>query len=185
MTIEVLSNWYLYGPQIYLSLRLAYDPTLDAAKLMDDYYEKFYGPAAKAMKKYWQTIDEATAKLHNHSGGFYGLASAFTREVFETCFAAIAEASREAIGNPNDSYSDRVAMHAHGLKNVLDYMAICQEMAQGDFAAAKKTYDTMVTRIGELVAKRQANPEYGTAYLKRFLLKTIEGGLIATTRTSS
>nr|MDQ3622006.1 DUF4838 domain-containing protein [Verrucomicrobiota bacterium] len=44
MTIEVLSNWHIYGPQIYLSLRLAYDPTADADALMEDYWQKFYGP---------------------------------------------------------------------------------------------------------------------------------------------
>ena len=62
MTIEVLSNWYIYGPQIYLSLRLAYDPKADAAAIFDDYCTKFYGPAAAAMKAYWLGIDEATAK---------------------------------------------------------------------------------------------------------------------------
>ena len=35
MTIEVLSNWYLYGPQIYVSLRMAYDPKLDPDALFD------------------------------------------------------------------------------------------------------------------------------------------------------
>jgi hypothetical protein len=44
MTIEVLSNWHIYGPQIYLSLRLAYDPHADAAAIMEDYWQKFYGP---------------------------------------------------------------------------------------------------------------------------------------------
>src|SRR3954451_15317490 len=92
MTIEVLSNWYIYGPQIYLSLRMAYDPTLDPAKLMDDYYEKFYGPAAKEMRAYWQRIDEAIAKTGNHSGGFYGLASTYTPEVSRACELAIARA---------------------------------------------------------------------------------------------
>ena len=33
MTLEVLSNWHVYGPQIYLSLRLAYDPTANAGAI--------------------------------------------------------------------------------------------------------------------------------------------------------
>ncbi|MEN9674061.1 MAG: hypothetical protein RL553_2326, partial [Planctomycetota bacterium] len=41
MTIEVLSNWHIYGPQIYLSLRLAYDPHADANAIMNDYWVKF------------------------------------------------------------------------------------------------------------------------------------------------
>ena len=61
MTIEIVSNWYIYGPQMYLSLRMAYDPTLDPAAVMADYYDKFYGPAAGPMKAYWAGIDRATA----------------------------------------------------------------------------------------------------------------------------
>lgn len=179
MTIEVLSNWYIYGPQIYLSLRLAYDPTLDAAKLMQDYYAKFYGPAAKDMEAYWMTIDAATAKLHNHSGGFYGLASAFTPEVVRACELAIARA-HASLDDPKGLFAERVAMHASGFRNLTEYQSICTTMAKGDFAGAKKTYDEMTKRIEGLVAKKQANSEYGTSYLKRFLLKAIDGGVIAT-----
>jgi beta-galactosidase/beta-glucuronidase len=38
----------------------------------------------------------------------------------------------------------------------------------------------MVKRIDELVEKGYANREYGTAYLKRFLTRTIDGGAAAT-----
>jgi hypothetical protein len=178
MTIEVLSNWYIYGPQIYLSLRMAYDPTLDAAKLMDDYYDKFYGPAAKHMKEYWQAIDEATAKLHNHSGGFYGLASAYDPAFVKQCVLRLTSAAIEAKGQPE--YAERVSMHTHGFRNVEEYLTICDSMAKGDFTAAKKAYGEMTTRIAKVVEKKQANSEYGTAYLRRFLLKTIDGGVIAT-----
>src|SRR5881227_3644888 len=51
MTIEILSNWHIYGPQIYLSLRLAYDPKADADAIMEDYWQKFYGPRAAPFMK--------------------------------------------------------------------------------------------------------------------------------------
>lgn len=179
MTIEVLSNWYLYGPQIYLSLRMAYDPMLDAAKTMADYYAKFYGPAAKDMEAYWLTIDKTTAELHNHSGGFYGLSSAFAPDVVRACELSIARA-HASLDDPKGPYGERVAMTHAGFRNVTDYHAICAAMAKGDFAGAKKTYDEMTKRIEGLIAKKQANSEYGTSYLKRFLLKTIDGGVLAT-----
>ncbi len=178
MTIEVLSNWYIYGPQIYLSLRMAYNPKLDATALMDDYYAKFYGPAAAAMKSYWTAIDTATAKLHNHSGGFYGLASAYDPDLIRACESALSQA-RKAAGN-EPAYSERVAMHAAGFQNVLDYLGITSAMAKADFADAKRIYDAMTRRIDGLIEKKQANPEYGKSYLRRFLSRTIEGGLAAT-----
>jgi hypothetical protein len=183
MTIEVLSNWYIYGPQVYLSLRMAYDPRLDAAAVMDDYYLKFYGPAAAPfMKRYWLTIDEATAKLANHSGGFFGLNAAYSPDVVRTCAGLLAQAA--AAAKPDATDSERVAMHAAGFQNVLDYQAIESAMAQGDYPGAKRVFGAMLQRIDGLAAKGLANPEYGTAYLKRFLAKAIEGGLAATAAPS-
>jgi len=177
MTIEVLSNWYIYGPQIYLSLRMAYNPKLDPTALMEDYYQKFYGPAAGHMKTYWTAIDETTAKLHNHSGGFYGLASAYTPELLRTCETALAQAAQAA--KDDATYAERVAMHASGFQNIVEYREICAAMAKGDFAKAKEIYAVMTKRIEGLIAKKQANPEYGTSYLRRFLLKTLDGGVAA------
>jgi hypothetical protein len=179
MTIEVLSNWYLYGPQIYLSLRQAYDPTLDAAAVMDDYFEKFYGPAAKPMKAYWMGIDEATAKLECHSGGFYGLNAVYTPEVTRACRARVMAALHAADADPNRAYFDRVAVHTAGFDNVLRYQEICEALAKADFPTAKKIYDGMLNRIELLAMKGYANREYGTAYLRRFLSKAIDGGLTA------
>jgi hypothetical protein len=177
MTIEVLSNWYIYGPQIYLSLRLAYDPKANAADIFDDYCTKFYGPAAAPMKAYWLGIDEATAKLECHSGGFYGLSAVYTPEFIRACQSRLAKAKEAA--KDDKIYSQRVAMNAAGFQNVIDYRAICDAMAKGEFANAKEVFDGMTKRIDGLVAKGYANREYGTAYLGRFLAKTIDGGLVA------
>ncbi|HKA07505.1 MAG TPA: DUF4838 domain-containing protein [Gemmataceae bacterium] len=178
MTIEVLSNWYIYGPQIYLSLRMAYDPKLDPVAFMDDYYTKFYGPAAEPMKAYWTGIDQATAKLHNHAGGFHGLAAVYTPEFCRACDSRLSKAAAAAKGDR--VYAERVAMHAAGFANVMDYLAICNGMAAGEVDKAKRIYDEMTERIDGLVAKGYANREYGTAYLRRFLSRIIEGGVVAT-----
>jgi hypothetical protein len=173
MTIEVLSNWYVYGPQIYLSLRLAYDPKADAATIFDDYCTKFYGPAAEPMKAYWLGIDQATARLKCHSGGFYGLAAVYTPQFVRECESRLAEA--QASAGKESIYAERVAMHAAGFRNVQDYQAICAAMARADFAGAHEILGTMLHRIEGLVAKGQANREYGTAYLRRFLANQIDG----------
>jgi hypothetical protein len=178
MTIEVLSNWYIYGPQIYLSLRLAYDPKADAAAIFDDYCARFYGPAAAPMKAYWLGIDGATRKLECHSGGFYGLAAVYTPEFCRACASRLKQAADAA--RDDKLYAERVAMHAAGFQNVLDYQAIGEAMSRSDFGKAKSVFDGMVKRIDGLVEKGYANREYGTAYLKRFLAKSIDGGVAAT-----
>ena len=179
MTLEVLSNWYIYGPHIYLGLRLAYDPAADADAVMEDYWLKFYGPqAAPHMKAYWMGIDEAASRMACHSGGFYGLAQAYTPDFLTRCQASLAKAADAARGNA--MYAERVAMAADGLKNAADYRRINEAMARGEFTKARETYDAMIARIEALVAKGAANREYGTAYLERFLGKIVAAGVAAT-----
>ena len=173
MTIEVLSNWYIYGPQIYLSLRLAYDPQADAAALMEDYWQKFYGPAAGPMKQYWMTLDKAMGELHSHAGGFYGLAEMYTPERIMELRSYLDRAAEAA--KSDRVYAERVAMTAAGLQNANDYQHLCELMAKGDIAGARAVFDQMTARIDGLVAKHYANGEYGTAYLRRFLAKTLAG----------
>jgi hypothetical protein len=179
MTMEVLSNWHIYGPHIYLGLRLAYDPHADADAVMEDYWQKFFGPrAAPFMKAYWMGIDEATNRLTSHSGGFYGLQEIYTPEFIAHCQSLVDQAAQAAKDDP--VYSQRVALHAQGLQSARQYRQICDCMARGQFAEAKKVYDSMIDRLDALAAKGSANREYATAYLRRFLLKTIEGGVAAT-----
>jgi hypothetical protein len=130
------------------------------------------------MKAYWLGIDEATAKLECHSGGFYGLAAVYTPEFVRACGSRLKQAADAAKGDR--VYSERVALHAAGFQNMFDYQSICDAMTRGDFPKAKAAYDGMVTRIEGLTDKGYANREYGTAYLKRFLSKAIDGGVAAT-----
>ncbi len=179
MTIEVLSNWHIYGPQIYLSLRLAYDPHADAAAIMEDYWVKFYGPkAAPHMKAYWMGIDAAQQKLKTHAGSFFGLAQVFTPVFLLESEALLAEAAAAAKGDA--TYEQRVALHAEGLRSARAYRTISDDMNRGDFAAALREYDTTFTRMKGVAAKGWANPEYATAYLERFLSKPVRSGAAAT-----
>lgn len=179
MTIEVLSNWHIYGPQIYLSLRLAYDPQANAKAIMEDYWVKFYGPkAAPHMKAYWMGLDAAQQQAKTHAGSFFGLAQIYTPEFLTQCEGLIAKAAAAAKGDA--VYEQRVALHAEGLRSARAYRTMSDDMNRGDFAAALREYDATYTRLKEVVAKGGANPEYATAYLERFLSKPIRQGAAAT-----
>jgi hypothetical protein len=179
MTIEVLSNWHIYGPQIYLSLRLAYDPHADAAAIMEDYWQKFYGPeAAPHIKAYWMGLDAAQQRLSTHAGSFFGLAQMYTPEFLAECEGRLAQAAAAAQGQA--VYEQRVALHAEGLRSARAYRTICDAMQRGDFAAALREYDQTIQRLQAVIASGGANREYGTAYLERFLSKTVRQGAEAT-----
>jgi len=178
MTMEVLSNWHIYGPHIYLGVRLAYDPKADADAVMEDYWSKFFGPAGPHMKAYWMGIDAAQERLKCHSGGFYGLQQIYTPEFLGQCRAALARAAEAAA--PDKAYAERVALHAEGLASAIEYRRMCDAMAKGDFAQAQATFDATLARIRGLADKGYANREYATAYLERFLGKIVAAGAAAT-----
>ena len=176
ITIEVLSNWHIYGPQIYLSQRLAYNPYANADEIMDDYWIKFYGPKASPhMKSYWMGIDEAQQHLKSHAGCFYGLAQIYTPEFLRHCEVLLDKAASAASGDP--LYEQRVALHSIGLRNARAYRAITDAMNKGEFATAKQEYDAILGRLKPLIENGYANREYATAYLKRFLSEPIVQGL--------
>ena len=179
MTIEMLSNWQIYGPQMYLSLRLAYDPTADADALMEDYWRKFYGPrAAPHMKEYWMGIDAATGRLHSHAGSFHGLQQIYTADFIAQCGRSLAKAEAAARGDA--VYEQRVALHADGFRSAVDYRRMSDAMNRGEFAQAAKIYGELTARLKGLATKGLVNPEYATAYLERFLAKTIRAGAAVT-----
>jgi len=179
LTIEVLSNWQVYGPQIWLALRLAYDPGADAAALLDDYCRHFYGPrAALPMRDYWLALDAAQNACPSHAGSFFGLAQAFTPDLLLRSDQLLTRAE-QAVG-AEEPFSARVGLHRAGWRSAADYQRISRLMAAGDFPGAQRVYDELAKRLTALAERRLANPEYATAYLRRFLLPALQAGVAAT-----
>ena len=174
MTFETWAGWEICGPHVYLSMRLAYNPKADADKIMDDYFMKFFGSkAGPFMKEYWMAIDQAFANLKCHSGGFYSLPLVYTPEFLEKCRGFLDRAVAEA--KEDKSYSARVAMHAEGFKNAVQFRQIFDAMNRGDFIEAKKIYDNLHSRAQEHV-KIGFGSQVTVDWLARFLRGPVEAG---------
>lgn len=50
----VYGHWSTQGPHYYLSAKLAWDPSANPNAILEDYFNRFYGPAAQTMKVYWR-----------------------------------------------------------------------------------------------------------------------------------
>lgn len=178
INLETLANWQIYGPHIYLSIRLAYDPQANAAQIMDEYYQQFYGPrAGPLMREYWSEIDRAFVRLRTHTGSFYALHRVYTPEFLQQLTSLIDRAA--AATRSEQTYSDRVAFTAEGLKNAQQYIALRDAMNDGDMVQAKRTYDQLLARSESNVAQGQGN-HYTVSYLKRFVGTHIEAAAAAT-----
>ncbi len=178
INLESLENWEIYGPHLYQSIRLAYDPTMDSDAMMDDYFLKFYGPeAGPLMKAYWLSIDEAFANMKCESGSFYALHLVYTVQHLAKLTDLVKKASD--VTADNETYSARVAMTAHGLRNSMQYIQLRDAMNRGDFAAAKETYDNLYARNEAEMNKGYGN-HYTLNYLKRFVGTHVLAGAEAT-----
>jgi hypothetical protein len=178
INLESLVNWEIYGPHLYQSIRLAYDPEADSDAMMDDYFMKFYGPAAAPlMKQYWMSIDRAFADMKCESGSFFALHLVYTREFLRQLAGLIVQAAGAA--GDNEMYSARIAMTSQGLKNAEQFMQIREAMNLGDFATAKKVYDGLYARNEAELAKGYGN-HYTLNYLRRFVGTHVLAGAEAT-----
>jgi len=178
INLESLENWEIYGPHLYQSIRLAYDPSADSDAMMADYFTKFYGPRpGPFMKTYWVSIDEAFANMKCESGSFYALHLVYTPQRLAKLSGLIQKASD--VAGDNETYAARVAMTAQGLKNAVQYIQLRNAMNRGDFAAAKEVYDELYARNEAEMNKGYGN-HYTLNYLKRFVGTHILAGAEAT-----
>jgi hypothetical protein len=183
INLESLRNWEIYGPHLYLSIRLAYSPGADADALTDDYFALFYGSkAGPPMKQYWTAIDQAFDRLACHSGSFYAMHLVYTPEFLATLKSLLDQATEAAKTDP--AYAARVAMHAQGHQKAVEYVQLRDAMNAGDFARAKQVYDALFAR-NEAEQKKGTGNHYTLIYLKRFIGTHIEAGAAATAPPSN
>jgi hypothetical protein len=167
INLETLTNWQIYGPHIYLSIRLAYDPGADADAIMDDYFQKFYGPeAGPVMKDYWMSIDRAFDELACESGSFFALHLVYSDPFLRECRARIERAA--AAARDDDAYAARVEMASEGLKNAEQFIAVRKAVNRGDFTSARRICDDLLAR-SETHRETKLGNHYTVNYLKRFL----------------
>ncbi len=182
INLETLPSWQIYGPHIYLSLRIAYDPAADAGKIMDDYFIQFYGTAAgRFMKQYWNDIDAAYATLPVHAGSVHSIHRVYTPKFLDHCRGLLDQATLAA--KPDAAFAARVAMHAEGFQNAVQFMAIRDALNTGQPMRAKEVYDRLLERTEAQVTAGYGN-HYTPDYLKRFVGGQVTAAATALTAPS-
>ncbi len=60
ITVDGMPNhWATQGPQYYLMAQLAWDPLQDGQAVIQDYYQRGFGPAAEPVRAYFALMEEA------------------------------------------------------------------------------------------------------------------------------
>ncbi len=108
--------WHRLGLNYYVAAKLCWNADLDVDALLDDYFEKFYGPAAKPMKDYFLAMEQSMQAWNGcASYGLQGVSGlrvvgpkVFTTQTMQQMQSELEEAER--LTAEDEIHSARVAM---------------------------------------------------------------------------
>jgi hypothetical protein len=172
VNFESIDDWEIYGPHLYLSMRLAYDPRLDPWEIMADYWDKSYGPAAEIMEKYWMEIDGAFINLKTDTGSTHALHHVYTPERLKLLDGTLAEAERLVKGQARLEY--RVNLARRGLTRAFYWRNCYEAMNRGDVDGAATVFNDWFAFLKESSTMGHVNPGSDSFnYLHRFVGKNL------------
>ncbi len=128
---EGMANFDQVLPGLYLSIRKAWNPQEDSDKILDEFFQRFYGAAEKQMRRYWTLFDDQWIKVDEHTGGGWDYARRFTPEFMKSARDAMNDAL-EAVTNPMEYR--RVAMQDAALKQFELMMQMQWDLNEGRLA---------------------------------------------------
>jgi hypothetical protein len=112
----------------YLMFRMMWDPSLDPAKLADEFYPTWYGPAAKPIRAFWDTMEETieTTNMLGHEDRI--MPYVHSQDEIKKLEPLIAEAEKLATAEPFKTHvlADRL---------ILDHLKAYMAMHEAEFAA--------------------------------------------------
>lgn len=133
----------------YLRAQLEWDANADVDAILDDFFAKWYGRAARPMKAFEVALDEAVTRAPIHGHEDRVMPEVYTPELLERCKQLVAEAEQLA-----DTDRDKLHVRAERLiyEHLVAYMEMAAAEASGDFAKAVAEADKMLSKRGQLHA---------------------------------
>jgi hypothetical protein len=115
-------------PGLVVGIRLAWHPDETPAAILDEFYTRFYGPAAGPMRDYWQAMDDAWTLVPEHAGGAYGHLRRFSPGVLAAGRQALNRALEAA---PKGAEAKRVQLAADSFRMFEQVMRLRLDFAEG------------------------------------------------------
>ncbi|HEX5184351.1 MAG TPA: DUF4838 domain-containing protein [Allosphingosinicella sp.] len=116
--------------------QLMWDPDVDVAALLEEFYGNFYGPAAAPMRRYWGAIFAAWEATDVTEHEYPAIPAIYTPALVETLRAALADAEK-LTGDATGVLADRMRFTRLGFEIVEAYVATVTAAAEdADYAAA-------------------------------------------------
>lgn len=126
-----------FAPQHYAMVQMSWDPFQDGAALMADFYQRGFGPAADAVRGYYELMEAAHAQLVNTPGWRHSMGGIrWVADQIPECYHSdrMAEARRlldeaQAVtAEGPERYRDRVAFVRASLDYTVQHLEILETM---------------------------------------------------------
>lgn len=177
MRVETLPAWGYHGPALYLATKMMWNPDLNVELTLNDYFTKYYGPAAIPMRTHFNLLEDAYANADYFAGGMYDFSHILTVERLQLMETALLQAETAAAQSGDAAYAARV----HTTRIAFDYgktfMGMIASFNRFDFVEAKRLYDQVNTlSLSALSNKPIALAPTAWSYIERFFGKMMKQG---------
>ena len=131
---ESHQSWATLSPNHYVLAQMMWNADQDPRALLADFCDKFFGPAAAPMRRYYETLEGAFSRATIHPGwGNASFPSLFTADIMAQCGTALREARALARQSP---YRERARMIGLGFAYLDSWLALKRAIVEGQYEAA-------------------------------------------------
>lgn len=169
VSLESLGNWNSNGPHIYLSSRYIYSGD-DPAAIMEDYYQRLCGSAAREARAYWEAVDQAYRQADIHSGGYYGIEQIMTPQRLRTLQQLLDKAADAARTEREKAV---VALFQSGLDQGKLQVEMINALNGFEFKQAKRARDRLF-QLNDKLEKDKVVSIYPNRYMAWFVDHVVE-----------
>lgn len=178
--IETQMSWANYGPLGYIMARMMWDTRNDVHELLDDFYSRFYGPAAKPMGLYWAYMDRERRNAPYHTGNAVNIPDIYSARSMRYLREQLDEAVRLSRGD--QPYQERVhiATRSH---DYLDAFVRMREQSEAQAWGRAEGALNDMRKIARWMTEYDPplmNPRGGLQNLERFWAPMVEEGAART-----
>lgn len=161
---ETITNFESCLHALYMSNRLAWDPSEKPADVYAELHQKFYGHAGKAMAAYWQSIDDMWTQSNEFSGCGFGHMRRFTPEKLSVSEKFLQQAERDSQA---DAEKFRVKMARQSFDELKLFMKLRHDLAEGRFDKLAEEGQKYMKVMDELGAKYAPQYAFGVMHWTR------------------
>jgi hypothetical protein len=173
--VETIDHWGSETPSLYIAGKLMWNHEANVDALLNDFYEKFFGPAKQPMADYFTIMDAALRDGDYHTGSSFDIPNFYTPAIRDRARKDLQTAAKLA---GTGVYGQRVQIFKGTFDYLETFIAMMENQKKLDFSGAKKDLDALDAQQKVLTAYNPPliNPKAAPSYLKRFFRQPVEQG---------